>query len=262
MRMQTGFGNIRIIVMAFLMGYGLSCGIAYPASLSIESGNAENGNSISLRTLLTVSSNESVSAIQFDVLYNPGICEVVTVNAGESSISAGKQVQYNVITAGQVRVLIAGLNQNTIPSGSIAQITFKVCGSAPAGDSTLSLTRVVLSSPTGTSVPATANNGILTVQRSSYHSADQNKDWKISLTEVLRVIQFYNSGGYYCSCGTEDGYGVSGGSRDCYPHNSDYYGGADWKIQLYEILRLIQIYNYGSYHPAVGTEDGFALGLQ
>lgn len=37
-----------------------------------------------------------------------------------------------------------------------------------------------------------------------YHSADTNTDQQISLSELLRVIQFYNSGGYHTECGTED----------------------------------------------------------
>lgn len=246
--------------MVLMSGYILSFSSAYPAELSVESGSADSGTQTMLNAVLSVSNNESVSAIQFDILYNPYACEIITITAGASSISAQKQVQYNILTPGQVRVIIAGLNQNIIPSGSIAQITFKVCASAPAGIYDISLSRAILSSPTGSSVPVSVINGKLTVRRSIYHSADQNRDWKISLTEVLRVIQLYNSGGYYCSCNTEDGYGVTGENRTCFPHNSDYYGNPDWKIQLYELLRLIQFYNYGSYRPAIGTEDGFALG--
>ncbi len=260
MRIHNVYKSIRIIIMALMTGYIMSFIPTYPATLSLDSRNAETGTQTVINTVLTVSSSESVSAIQFDVLYDSDTYEVITVSAGESSISAQKQVQYNTISSGQVRVIIAGLNQNIIPSGSIAKITFKVCSSAPAGSYDISLTRALLSSPTGSSVPVTVVNGILIVSRSAYHSADTNRDWKISLSEVLRVIQLYNSGSFYCACNTEDGYGLTGSSRDCYPHSSDYYNAPDWKIQLYEILRLIQIYNYGSYHPAVGMEDGFALG--
>ncbi len=260
MQIQDSYRSIRIIVMALMSGYILSFSSAYPAVLSIETGYAESGTQTVLNTVLSVSNNESVSAIQFDILYNPYACEITTVTAGASSVSAQKQVQYNIVTPGQVRVIIAGLNQNIIPSGSVAQITLQVCASAPAGVYDISLSRTILSSPTGASIPVSVIHGNLTVQRSAYHSADQNRDWKISLTEVLRVIQLYNSGGFYCLCKTEDGYSVTGENRTCSPHNSDYYGSPDWKIQLYEILRLIQIYNYGSYHPAIGTEDGFALG--
>jgi len=32
------------------------------------------------------------------------------------------------------------------------------------------------------------------------------QDWQISVSEILRVIQFYNLGGYHVEEGTEDGY--------------------------------------------------------
>jgi len=39
------------------------------------------------------------------------------------------------------------------------------------------------------------------------HNADQNGDWKISLTELLRIIQFFNTGGYHpCPGQSEDNY--------------------------------------------------------
>ncbi len=232
MQIQDYNRRLWIAIMVLTTGYSLCSTSVYPATLSIESGNAENGTQIVLNTLLTVSGSEAVSAIQYDVLYNPVVCEVISVTAGPSSISAQKQVQYNILSAGKVRIIIAGLNQNTIPGGSVAQITLQVCRSAPAGNYSLALSGVILSSPTGSSVPASAVNGSLQVQRTLYHSADQNQDWKISLTELLRVVQLYNSGGFYCSCGTEDGYGLTANSWDCYPHSSDYYGGSNWKIQL------------------------------
>jgi len=38
------------------------------------------------------------------------------------------------------------------------------------------------------------------------HSADLDGNWRISMHELLRVIQFYNAHGYGCAEGTEDGY--------------------------------------------------------
>ncbi len=101
-----------------------------------------------------------------------------------------------------------------------------------------------------------ANNAI--------HSADQNQDHAINLSELLRLIQFYNSGGYRCATGTEDGYAPGlGGGITCAPHNSDY-APADWSINLSEVLRLIQFYNSGGYHACPDavppSEDGFCPG--
>lgn len=97
------------------------------------------------------------------------------------------------------------------------------------------------------------------------HAADQNGDGVISLTELLRVIQFFNSQGYYCVTApvtSEDGYLPGPGtSHDCMPHSSDY-NPQNWQISLTELLRLIQFFNTGGYHacPGQGTEDGYCPG--
>lgn len=105
-----------------------------------------------------------------------------------------------------------------------------------------------------------------------YHAADWREPYGvIDLSELLRVIQFYNfdyegQRGYY-SCATsptEDGYQPGPtGPRDCPPHSSDY-NPQDWRISVSELLRLIQFFNMpgGRYHacPGEGTEDGFCPG--
>ena len=96
--------------------------------------------------------------------------------------------------------------------------------------------------------------------RAGYHSADHNPpDFHISLSELLRVIQLYNSGSFHCAPDTEDGYAPGSKDRACTPHNSDY-APQDWHISLNGLLRLIQLYNSDGYHAEAGTEDGFAPG--
>ncbi len=108
------------------------------------------------------------------------------------------------------------------------------------------------------------------------HTADQNCDGLVNLSELLRVIQFFNSGGYHCETGTEDGYApglvTDKGLQplvwrqitkvDCFPHSSDYMP-QDWLITLSELLRVIQFFNSGGYHycPEDNTEDGFCPGV-
>jgi len=100
----------------------------------------------------------------------------------------------------------------------------------------------------------------------TYHSADINRDFAINLSELLRVIQFFNLYGYYCADKpeyTEDGYlpGI-GTNHSCRPHASDT--DRDWTISLSELLRLIQFFNSGGYYPCPdqGTEDGYCPGRQ
>jgi hypothetical protein len=96
------------------------------------------------------------------------------------------------------------------------------------------------------------------------HSADTNGDNIISLSELLRIIQFFNSLGLSCASppgSTEDGYVPGPGSQTCTPHASDY-NPQDWIISLSELLRCIQFFNSGGYHPCPGqnTEDGYCPG--
>ncbi len=88
------------------------------------------------------------------------------------------------------------------------------------------------------------------------HSADQNADGRIGLSELLRVIQFYNSNGLHCETGTEDGYAPGAGDDACVPHSSDY-APRDWRIGLSELLRLIQFFTSDGYRVCEGGEDGF-----
>jgi len=100
-----------------------------------------------------------------------------------------------------------------------------------------------------------------------YHSADMNADNRVALDELLRVIQFFNVGGYGCGNEfTEDGYQAGRfGRRDCCPHDTDFKtdDGTDWEIDLAELLRLIQFYNAGGYRDCNGevpeSEDGFCV---
>ena len=120
-----------------------------------------------------------------------------------------------------------------------------------------------------------------------YHSADYNKDWRISLVELTRAIELYNT--FYVISGTRSScYKVNAGSIDGFDpdpardpsapvtlskyHSADY--NQDGRIDAAELGRVTQLYNYrytnvqlsttvrtGQYHDnCPGTLDGFGLG--
>lgn len=101
------------------------------------------------------------------------------------------------------------------------------------------------------------------VNLNNAHTADTDGDLRIELSELLRLIQFYNTGSIACASpigSTEDGYTPTEGSIDCAPHPSDY-APQDWVIGLSELLRAIQIFNIGAYLECgpgnEPTEDGY-----
>jgi len=99
-------------------------------------------------------------------------------------------------------------------------------------------------------------------QDEQWQTADQDHNNQISLSELLRVIQFFNSDGFHCQAGTEDGYAPGPGDQTCANYATDY-NPVDWRISLSELLRLIQFFNSGGYHycPGENTEDGYCPGL-
>ncbi len=92
----------------------------------------------------------------------------------------------------------------------------------------------------------------------AYHSADRDQDYDISLSELLRVIQFYNLDALHCAAGTEDGYAPLSGDDTCFFHDADY-SPPDWKISMNELLRVAQIFNAAGYEACATGEDGFCL---
>jgi hypothetical protein len=111
---------------------------------------------------------------------------------------------------------------------------------------------------------------------SSRHSADSDGDGRISLAELTRVIELYNTrlntartGRYKVQAGTEDGFAqdttaTANQTLTCC-HSAD--SNRDGQIGLGELTRVIDLYNTragttrtGQYHVQAGTEDGFAPG--
>jgi hypothetical protein len=83
---------------------------------------------------------------------------------------------------------------------------------------------------------------------------------------LMRVIQFYNSEGYRCTPDpddTEDGFEpVAPGDLEgcCVAHAADYEGEPNAKVELSELLRVIQFHTLSALTPCVGaSEDGFCV---
>jgi len=109
-------------------------------------------------------------------------------------------------------------------------------------------TRPVLSERPGVGLLA---RGSAKGDAQGFHSADTTRDRQITVSELVRVIQFYNSRGLHCAEGmepAEDGYqpGSDENAQGCPPHDSDY-APQDWVIRLSELLRLIQFFSTDGY---------------
>ena len=128
-------------------------------------------------------------------------------------------------------------------------------------------------------IVVTAQDGVtttsytVTVTRAlGYHSADTDRNWRLSLLELTRVIELYNTrdgttrtGAYHTDATTEDGFAAGTGTITSH-HSADT--NQDGRLSLLELTRVIELYNTrdgttrtGEYRRTdADTEDGFAPG--
>jgi hypothetical protein len=101
----------------------------------------------------------------------------------------------------------------------------------------------------------------------STHDADDDENLSIGLSELLASIQIYAVGAYHCADTAEQGrarfLAGAASTKSCVPHMADNHNGSDYRFDLTELLRVVQLYNAGSYHDCLrsngqtATEDGF-----
>ena len=110
------------------------------------------------------------------------------------------------------------------------------------------------------------------------HSADSSGDGRISLFELTRVIELFNTrhgaartGCYLVQAESEDGFAPDPARSATASvvltrfHSADT--NSDGKLSLFELTRVIELFNFrngaqrtGQYRVQAGTEDGFAPG--
>jgi hypothetical protein len=111
------------------------------------------------------------------------------------------------------------------------------------------------------------------------HSADLDQNLQLNLSELLRVIELYNTrfgtsrtGRYQADQGSSDGFAPDATSGSGEPTTLTQFHSADSDrnglLSLSELLRVIELYNFregttrtGRYYVSPGSVDGFAPGL-
>jgi hypothetical protein len=91
------------------------------------------------------------ASLQFDLSFDTASFALLDVQVGDAAAQAGKSVVFNESTPGTITVVVAGLNQNTILDGVVAEISF--CPLVQGADSyALGFDAVVVSDPFGNPV--------------------------------------------------------------------------------------------------------------
>lgn len=79
------------------------------------------------------------------------------------------------------------------------------------------------------------------------HTADRDNDNVISLSELLRLVQLFNAGGFGCDVKAEDLYSPDSTATNCDAHALDY-STQNFRFDFSELLRGVQLFNFGRYN--------------
>jgi hypothetical protein len=103
---------------------------------------------VSIPVTVSTDGADQPASLQFDVTYDAANFAVVDVQVGDAAAQAGKTAVFSESGSGTLTVLVAGLNQNVITDGVVANVS--LCPLSQAADTqTLFLDAVVVSDPFG-----------------------------------------------------------------------------------------------------------------
>jgi hypothetical protein len=143
---------------------------AQTPSLSLSGGSGAPGASVTLTVSLNSNGGTPPAAIEWDFSYagsvlSPGPGTYYTTGAAASA--AGKSATCNVISAGDVRCVVAGLNTTAIGNGAVAKVTFQIAAGATIASSPVALTSPSAADGNGNLVTITAGSATVSILQSA-----------------------------------------------------------------------------------------------
>jgi len=133
--------------------------VAQTANLAVGSTAGAAGSGVLLPISLMPGA-AGISTLQFDLALSSAF-SCANVSTGAAASAAGKSASANSIPGG-VRVLVFGLNQNTMGAGVIATLRINVSAAASIGSNPVILRGIVASDPMAFAVPVSAVAGSIT----------------------------------------------------------------------------------------------------
>ncbi|MDY7031956.1 MAG: cohesin domain-containing protein [Thermodesulfobacteriota bacterium] len=131
------------------------------ATVSLENVSGETGTDVVVPVTLS-SNTQDVAAMNFTVTYDPNALEYASMVGTDVLVDAEKEIRLNTPIAGQLNVVIYGINQNAISDGVIAYITLTIRNSAGEQSVALDLDGLVACSGDAQSIDSTAVDASVT----------------------------------------------------------------------------------------------------
>lgn len=140
---------------------------SHSVTLGLDAGDGATGaDRLLVPVSLTSVDGEAAAGLQFDVNFDPVALQFAGLETGNAAGNAEKIAHANLVSPGQLRVVIAGFNRNAIASGTVAQLEFSWIATGEAV-AQLRMNGAVVSDPFGSPLPVGIAPDTLTLDRSA-----------------------------------------------------------------------------------------------
>lgn len=182
----TGYDGLH-----FRMGYAVSPAEEIVAGLTVDTEQSVNtGDSFS--AAINIEAVRNLAGFQFDVVFDPTVLEVVSVEEGTFLSATGSTywLPPNIDNATGVIADIACAKTGSggaTGTGTLASITFRAVG---GGESDIRLQNIKLSSPMGETIPATSTDANVTIIP-ALPAWDVDNDGVVDIDDLVLIGQHF-----------------------------------------------------------------------
>ena len=152
----SAYGEVVAGLYVILVSATVYAGTLTPGKPRVESDRYE------VPIYLSGAAND-VAALDFSLAYDPAVFQPVSISPGAAASAAGKLVTANLPEPGKYIVVMMGFNQTPVANGEVARIVLERVGSAPQGETKLTVGDTTLSTWEGVELPAEGGSAALTV---------------------------------------------------------------------------------------------------
>jgi uncharacterized protein (TIGR03437 family) len=154
---------IRLLAGASLFAATSGWAAAQQIALSLGSGSALHGKSVSLSLSLATSGGAEPTSLQWTMAYPASAVSSVSVTPGSAATAAGKSLTCSS-GKGKTLCIVFGVNDNALSSGELATATLNIAEGTPVSSAPVQVASVAAITATESSIPAAGTGRLIAIR--------------------------------------------------------------------------------------------------
>jgi sugar lactone lactonase YvrE len=151
--------------------------------LAVGAGTGTTGQTVEIPIQMTATGTASPATFQADLSFDPAKLTFASARIGAQATSAGKTLSSNIVSDGDVRILVAGLNQNAISNGVVGYASFTLNSPFTSGSASVTPLNCSAADGSGNSLVTPCTAGTI-----RYVTCDINADGNVNVSDVQLII--------------------------------------------------------------------------